>query len=160
MKHPSSDLVRKKKKQTSLLFFIYYFFFFFTTTNHIRIIIERCAKWTSREYLNDFVANNNGLANSSLKNTTDGRCETAIEYLRRQKQIKTKNYQLKQYDNPMLTTLCLYFAILSNHRFYKHYKNKFTNVSIAKLKSKSPPLSDNPFFSSSQNSKQFHIQRV
>lgn len=40
------------------------------------------------------------------------------------------NICINCYDNPLQITLCVYFALLSNHRFYKSYNNNNNNNGI------------------------------
>eukprot|EP01083_Nonionella_stella_P245644 853573_1 len=87
-------------------------------------LMDRCAMLTSRMHLEAAMASNGKRNKVGI--------EAFYNYI--ESELKTSDgsgsHSFHCYSNPLLITLCIYFILLSNHRFYKSYNHHLLNQSV------------------------------
>eukprot|EP01083_Nonionella_stella_P119149 356035_1 len=87
-------------------------------------LMDRCAMLTSRLHFEAAMASNGKRNNVGI--------EAFYNYI--ESELKTSDgsgsHSFHCYSNPLLITLCIYFILLSNHRFYKSYNHHLLNQSV------------------------------
>ena len=83
---------------------------------------------TSRIYLEAAVSSNKGINKNGV--------EAFYDYIKSELNKHKNGYiSINCYENPLQITLCVYFVLLSNHRFYKSYNshpyNSSSNINVA-----------------------------
>eukprot|EP01084_Bolivina_argentea_P269559 458156_1 len=88
-------------------------------------LMDRCAMVTSRIHLESAM-----ICNGKMNKTG---VETFYNYISHELNEHKGCKSIYCYTNPLQITLCVYFMLLSNHRFYKSYNNNIHNNSNSNI---------------------------
>eukprot|EP01083_Nonionella_stella_P119150 356036_1 len=86
-------------------------------------LMDRCAMLTSRMHLEAAMASNGKRNKVGI--------EAFYNYIESELKTPDGSNSIHCYSNPLQITLCIYFILLSNHRFYKSYNHYLLNGSAA-----------------------------